>query len=255
MNKRTTLALLTIVISFIVTASFAGKLWETDFEKASANAKASNRYMLLDFSGSDWCGWCVRLEEEVFSEKEFEKYAKENLICVLLDFPRGRPLKKKLAKQNEELKNKYNIRGFPSVLILSPSGEKIFKTGYKKGGPEKYVEQLDTIISMHRTKNNIPAPTAIKKNNSSSINSIKLTSPTIRKPTRPKKLVASNSRELRMWKARNGASIKASIIEEKGTLVILKKEDGSIVKIPKRNLSTEDQTHIKELIETESSGK
>ncbi|MCK5529413.1 MAG: thioredoxin family protein, partial [Kiritimatiellae bacterium] len=99
MNKRTTLAALAITISFMVTASFAGKLWETDFEKASAKAKASHRYMLLDFSGSDWCGWCIKLDDEVFSKKDFKNYAKENLVCVMLDFPR-KSLKKKLAKQN-----------------------------------------------------------------------------------------------------------------------------------------------------------
>ncbi len=250
--KKTTLTIVTIAISLTITSAFAGKMWETDFEKASANAKASNRYMLLNFSGSDWCGWCIKLDDEVFSKKDFKNYAKENLVCVLVDSPRS-GLRKKLEKQNNALKTKYNITGFPSVLILDPSGEEIFKTGYKKGGPEKYIEQLDVIISMHRTKNKISIPTSIPTAiQTKNINSIHLTSPTIRRPTRPKKLIADNTRENRTWKARNGATIEASIIEEKGTTVILKKEDGSIVKIPKRNLSTADQAHIKELINTEN---
>ncbi len=250
--QKTTLTIVTIAISLTITSAFAGKMWETDFEKASANAKASNRYMLLNFSGSDWCGWCIKLDDEVFSKKDFKNYAKENLVCVLVDSPRS-GLRKKLEKQNNALKTKYNITGFPSVLILDPSGEKIFKTGYKKGGPEKYIEQLDVIISMHRTKNKMSIPTSIPTAiQTKNINSIHLTSPTIRRPTRPKKLIADNTRENRTWKARNGATIEASIIEEKGTTVILKKEDGSIVKIPKRNLSTADQAHIKELINTEN---
>jgi protein disulfide-isomerase len=83
--------------------SLGASSWETDFEEASATAKASNKYMLLDFSGSDWCGWCVRLDNEVFRKKAFKDYAKENLVCVLVDFPRRKQLKKALKEQNTKL--------------------------------------------------------------------------------------------------------------------------------------------------------
>lgn len=247
MNKKITLLALAVATTLTVTSSFAAKLWETDFEKASAAAKASNRYMLLDFSGSDWCGWCMKLEKEVFSQKDFKKYAKENLVCVLLDFPKGKSLKKKLIKQNKDLSDKYRIRGYPSIIILDPTGEKILKTGYRKGGAEDYVTYLNDVISQHRKDKNIPAPTEIEKNNSKKTKKL-----TLHKPSLPISLAHNENRESRIWKAKNGASINASIIEEKGTSVILKKEDGSIVKIPKWNLSIADQNHIKELIETES---
>ncbi|MDI6774424.1 MAG: thioredoxin family protein [Verrucomicrobiota bacterium] len=106
-----------IMVAFGATADAAD--WETDFAKAATNASKSGMCMLLDFSGSDWCGWCIKLEEEVFSKKEFKEYAKKNLICVLVDFPRQKKLSKKLKDQNAALAKKYAIRGYPTVIILS----------------------------------------------------------------------------------------------------------------------------------------
>jgi protein disulfide-isomerase len=126
--------------------------WETDFTKASTNASKSGLYMLLDFSGSDWCGWCVKLDEEVFSKAEFKKYAKENLVCVLVDFPRQKKQDKKLKEQNAQLAGKYEVKGFPSIIVLSPTGELVGRTGYQEGGPKKYVESLKKMIAAHKQK-------------------------------------------------------------------------------------------------------
>ena len=129
-------------------AVFASEGWETDFAKASAKAKAENKYMVLDFSGSDWCGWCVKLDQEVFSQKAFKEYAQENLVLVLLDFPRDKSKQSDaLQKQNEKLKNKFGIRGYPTVYILDPEGKTVAKTGYKDGGPEAYVEHVKKLIA------------------------------------------------------------------------------------------------------------
>lgn len=137
---------------FALAVGAQAKDWETDFEKASAQAKESGRYMLLDFSGSDWCGWCIKLDKEVFSKKAFKEYAKENLVSVLLDFPRKAPQSNKLKKQNEALMQKYGIKGFPSVIVLSPAGELVGKTGYREGGPEAYVDHLKQMIEEHQKK-------------------------------------------------------------------------------------------------------
>jgi thioredoxin-related protein len=126
--------------------------WMTDFSKASAEAKADNKYLLMDFSGSDWCGWCIKLDEEVFSKKAFKEFAKSDLVCVLVDFPNSKKLPAKLVRQNEELKNKYKIGGFPTVILLSPDGELAGETGYQDGGPEKYVEHLKKMIEEHKQK-------------------------------------------------------------------------------------------------------
>ena len=135
-----------IAISLFMAVSLQAKDWETDFKKATASAKKSGKYMLVNFTGSDWCGWCIKLDKEVFDKREFKKYAKKNLIMVKLDFPKGKKLSKKLQKQNSELAKKYGVRGFPTILILNSEGEQVTKTGYKAGGPDVYVEHLKKII-------------------------------------------------------------------------------------------------------------
>ena len=135
-----------------LTVNVEAKDWETDFKKASATAKKSGKYMLLDFTGSDWCGWCIKLDDEVFSKSSFKSYARGNLVRVMLDFPRNKRMSKKLISQNAELAKKYGVSGYPTVLILSPDGDLVGKTGYKKGGPKKYVEHLTAMIDNHKAK-------------------------------------------------------------------------------------------------------
>ena len=133
--------------------AYASEGWETDFAKASAKAKAEGKYMLIDFSGSDWCGWCVKLDKEVFSKGPFKDYAKDNLVLVLADFPRDKSKQsEKLQKQNAELAKKYNVGGFPTVFILSPDGKLVNKTGYQAGGPEPYVTYIKKVIAEAKKK-------------------------------------------------------------------------------------------------------
>lgn len=146
------LALLTGAFFFAVSshaesASDDHSAWMTDFEAAKAKAKAENKPMLVDFTGSDWCIWCIKLDEEVFSKQAFKDYAKENLILVELDFPRKKAQSDELKEQNRALAEKYGIRGFPTILILDGEGEVIEKTGYRRGGPEKYVLHLQEILA------------------------------------------------------------------------------------------------------------
>lgn len=151
--------LVVLIIALAITAT--ADLWETDFEKARESARKTNRYLLLDFSGSDWCPWCVRLDREVFSQDAFKKYAAENLICVLLDFPRRKQIKQELKEQNEKLMGKFQVTGFPTVIILSPHGDTVGQTGYQPGGAEKYVQHLKSFIDPHRKKHDIPMPSAL----------------------------------------------------------------------------------------------
>ncbi len=126
----------------------AGDGWGTDFENAKEQAKAENKHVLIDFSGSDWCSWCVKLDQEVFSQEAFKAYAKDNLVLVLADFPKDRSkMPEKVVKQNEKLKAEFGVRGFPTVFLLDPSGKTVAKTGYQAGGPEAYVEHLKKLIS------------------------------------------------------------------------------------------------------------
>ncbi len=143
---------LLIVIAMLYCSKTEATNWETDYEKSSSAAKASGKYMLLDFSGSDWCEWCIRLEKEVFSQDAFKDFAKKNLVCVLVDFPRKKEQTAELKQQNQDLAQEYNIKGFPTIIILSPDGELVAKTGYLQGGPWEYARHLKEIIDDYKIK-------------------------------------------------------------------------------------------------------
>ncbi len=122
--------------------------WNTDFEGAKATAKAEGKYMLIDFSGSDWCGWCVKLDKEVFSQNIFKAYAEGNLVLMLADFPRDKSNQSVgVQKQNQALAEQFGIQGFPTVYILDPDGTPVDKTGYQAGGPGAYVEYIKKVIA------------------------------------------------------------------------------------------------------------
>ncbi len=127
-----------------ITAS-AESNWVTDYKKAQEDAKAGKKLMLLEFTGSDWCGWCMKLDKEVFSTPEFQNYASRNLILVKLDFPRRKPQTEALKKQNEQLAQKYGIQGFPTIIVLNGQGEKVGELGYMEGGPSPFLAKLETL--------------------------------------------------------------------------------------------------------------
>ena len=119
--------------------------WMTDFSKAQEMAKKEGKTMLVNFTGSDWCGWCIKLESEVFSKSAFKKWAKENVILVKLDFPRKK-ISDKLQKQNKALAAKYKVRGFPTILFIDGEGKVVGKSGYMKGGPKVWTRRAAEII-------------------------------------------------------------------------------------------------------------
>lgn len=134
----------TLALSALASApAFAGgEGWTEDYAAAKQAAESEKKSMLIDFTGSDWCGWCIRLNKEVFSHDEFKDYAKENFVLVELDYPRNKDQSDELKAQNKELKETFGIRGFPTILLADEQGRPYAKTGYKKGGPEAYVEHL-----------------------------------------------------------------------------------------------------------------
>ena len=127
-------------------------LWTENFDEALAQAKETGKYVLVDFSGSDWCGWCKRLDKEVFGQKEFQDYAAQNLLCVLIDFPRQKPQSKEQKEANQALADKFAVQGFPTILLFSPQGDVAATTGYEPGGAEAYVKHLQGLIDQHKTK-------------------------------------------------------------------------------------------------------
>jgi len=120
--------------------------WETNYQKALGEAKKSGKTLLLNFTGSDWCGWCIRLHNEVFSTPEFVDYAEKNLVCVKLDFPRRSALEPTLAQQNQQLQTQFGVTGYPTIILTNGEGKAMARTGYQAGGPANYVKHLQGYI-------------------------------------------------------------------------------------------------------------
>ncbi len=119
--------------------------WLTNYDTAKAKAKTDNKLVLLDFTGSDWCIWCKRLNAEVFSQPQFQSYAAENLILVELDFPRTKEQSAALKKQNQQLAGSYQIEGFPTVIVLNSQGKMVGTLGYMEGGADAFIAALEKI--------------------------------------------------------------------------------------------------------------
>jgi len=119
--------------------------WLTNLDQAQKEAQSKNRLLLMDFTGSDWCGWCIMLDKEVFSKQEFKDYANKNLILLELDFPRRKQMPPETVAQNERLLMKYGIQGFPTVVVFDSSGKPLGALGYQAGGPEVFIAQLEKL--------------------------------------------------------------------------------------------------------------
>jgi thioredoxin-related protein/Tfp pilus assembly protein PilF len=141
-------AWLVLICAMAVGLCAAESIWVTDFEAAKAKAKAEKKLLLVDFTGSDWCGWCIRLRNEVFEKEEFIKNAPKQFVLVELDFPREKELPEKLKVQNEKLAGLYKVRGFPTVLMMDAEGEVIARTGYRPGGAEEYLKHLTEFVKV-----------------------------------------------------------------------------------------------------------
>jgi len=121
--------------------------WLDDYDAALKKAAAENKYVLADFSGSDWCYWCKRLDKEVFATDAFRKGAADKYVLLMVDTPLDKSLlTPKAAKENKKLAEKFNIHGFPTVIVLDSKGEEVLRTGYQDGGPENYLKMLEDEI-------------------------------------------------------------------------------------------------------------
>ena len=128
------------------TPLFAKGGWEEDFEKGLAAAKKSGKPALVDFTGSDWCIWCKRLDAEIFSKTEFKDYVKDKYQLVEVDFPQTKPLPKKKAEAHDALAQKYKVEGFPTVLVLDGDGKVLGRLGYVEGGPKAFIAELEKVL-------------------------------------------------------------------------------------------------------------
>jgi thioredoxin-related protein len=136
---------LLLPIAFATLASAQAKPgWLTDLKQAQQEAKANKKLLLLDFTGSDWCGWCIKLDREVFSKPAFKDYANKNLVLMEVDFPRRKEVNNVEKKQNSELADRYQISGFPTIVVLDSDGKKLGELSYDAGIPANTNEMKAT---------------------------------------------------------------------------------------------------------------
>ena len=137
-------AVLGFVWALSIPARADSSSWETDLKKAQEQAKSSNKLVFLDFTGSDWCGYCIRLDRDILSKPEFKEYANKNLVLVEIDFPRSKPQSADLRKQNQQLAMEYHIEGFPTIVVLNGAGHKVWQyEGYFPGGADAFIAELE----------------------------------------------------------------------------------------------------------------
>ncbi|HEU6448028.1 MAG TPA: thioredoxin family protein [Verrucomicrobiae bacterium] len=118
--------------------------WMTDLSKAQEQAKKENKLVLIDFTGSDWCPWCVKLDKETLSQPEFADYATKNLVLVKVDFLRHTEQPGNIKKANEALAKKYEVEAFPTEIALNADGKVVMtQVGYLAGGPKALIAKLD----------------------------------------------------------------------------------------------------------------
>ncbi len=139
-----TLLLTVLAATFWWQAGAAEATWLTDLPQAKAQAKAENKMVLLDFTGSDWCGWCMKFKKEVLDTPEFQDYAAKSVVLMEVDFPNKKQQTDDLKKANAALKSKYDIHGYPTLVVLDQNGREIGRqVGYAKGGPQAFVAKLE----------------------------------------------------------------------------------------------------------------
>lgn len=144
-NKITT----TLCAAIVALHGFAfagGEGWTADFAAAKQQAAAANKDLLIDFTGSDWCGWCIKLNNEVFKLEPFKAGVKDAFVLVEIDFPQDKSkLSEATQKQNTELGEKFAVKGYPTIVLSDAAGRPYAVTGYQPGGPEKYLAHLNDL--------------------------------------------------------------------------------------------------------------
>ena len=141
--------LITLFSSFLIPIS-----WKTDFKKAKDIAQTEHKFIVLNFSGSDWCGPCIRLHKEIFDSEAFTKYAGDHLILVNADFPRLKKneLSGEQQKKNDQLADVYNKDGvFPLTLLINADGKIVKKwEGFPKESPDEFTNQVKALVDANK---------------------------------------------------------------------------------------------------------
>ena len=150
---KTSVLFAAFLISFMAAAFSQEAKWGTDYAKALEQAKAENKPVLLDFTGSDWCGWCMKMKKETLDTPGFKQYAKKNLVLVEVDFPKTKPQPEKVKTQNSQLSGEFKVHGYPCFVLVDKDGKELGRQGgYLEGGAPAFIAKLKTFYT--------PAPNA-----------------------------------------------------------------------------------------------
>jgi thioredoxin-related protein len=138
---------LAVVLGVVIAGSAqADPGWQTDYKKAQEEAKTNKKLLFVDFTGSDWCGYCIRLNRDILSKPQFKDYATKNLVLLEIDFPRAKPQSATLREQNERLAQEYQIEGFPTIVVLNGEGRKVWRyDGYFPEGADAFIAELEKL--------------------------------------------------------------------------------------------------------------
>ena len=144
--SRTLFFALAAILLFVGRSAFAGDVsWTTNLSQAKSQAASEKKLVLLDFTGSDWCPWCVKMDKEVFDQKAFADFATNKLVLVKLDFPQSKEQPAAEKAQNTELAKKFKIQGFPTYVLLDASGKEVRRqVGYLPGGPSEFIKWAES---------------------------------------------------------------------------------------------------------------
>ncbi|HBM17588.1 MAG TPA: thioredoxin family protein [Lentisphaeria bacterium] len=147
MRKLIAITALSCLVSFLYAENIT---WNDSYSDSVDKAAKENKFVLADFTGSDWCPWCIKLDKEVFDTPEFAQYANNNLILFKADFPRTKDISPELKDQNIRLMDKYGVMGFPTILILDKEGDVVSTMGYENGGPVPYIASIKKSIAEYK---------------------------------------------------------------------------------------------------------
>jgi protein disulfide-isomerase len=147
MNLVKKLSIALLAICPVLQGCVAEELqWITDLPKAQAQAKSENKLVYIDFNGSDWCAPCKQLRGVLSSSKAFASYAKTNLVLVDIDFPQRKEQSEQLKSSNQALSKKYNIEGFPTVIVLNGEGKELKReVGFGGQSADELIAELEKL--------------------------------------------------------------------------------------------------------------
>jgi thioredoxin-related protein len=141
MNSRSILAVAGALCLAISTGR-AQLNWLTDYNSALKQARDEGKLVLINFTGSDWCGWCIKLKAEVFDRPEFAAFANANLVLLEIDFPRRKAQTEQQRINNSILQNKYRVEGYPTLVVAGDNGRPMHMLGYVPGGPRPFIAEV-----------------------------------------------------------------------------------------------------------------